>query len=136
MLIGHAEKPDDMGTVLGVTPEGAQDPESLAVGGWQRARTLVHLFSGEARDPRYAAIETPDVIFATGVGHGSHSKRPWQTAQPLAEALVARTGNSEPFCHELSEGSGAEPRRRCDLALGRGPHILAPRGHPGEVAST
>jgi hypothetical protein len=97
MLVRHAEKPDDMGTVLGVTPEGSQDPESLVVRGWQRAGALVHLFSGEARDPRYAAIETPDVIFATGVGHGSHSKRPWQTAQPLAEALVARTGNSGLF---------------------------------------
>ena len=34
MVIRHAEKPDDAGTVFGVSVEGNQDPEALIVRAW------------------------------------------------------------------------------------------------------
>jgi hypothetical protein len=37
MVIRHAEKPDDAGTISGIDVNGNQDREELTVRGWQRA---------------------------------------------------------------------------------------------------
>ena len=82
MFIRHAEKPheppcenDD-----GVKKSGETDKESLTVRGWQRAGALAHFFSSQLP-------VRPNVIFASGIGDGSKSHRPKQTATPLAELI-------------------------------------------------
>jgi broad specificity phosphatase PhoE len=77
MFIRHAEKSDVPGK--GVQPDGMQDDESLTVRGWQRAGALAQFFARPELKP--------GVIFASGLGHGSKSKRPLQTVTPLAELL-------------------------------------------------
>jgi hypothetical protein len=87
MLIRHAEKPSDDGSLAGVTEKGIQDPEELIVRGWQRAGALVRFFapdSGRSADTRLA---TPDAIFASGVAPHSKSLRPQHTVLALAEFL-------------------------------------------------
>jgi broad specificity phosphatase PhoE len=79
MFIRHAEKPGTAEDGNGVTADGAEDDESLAVRGWQRAGALARFFS----QPELR----PSVIFASGLAHGSKSKRPTQTVTPLAELL-------------------------------------------------
>jgi hypothetical protein len=64
MVIRHAEKPDDAGTVFGVTIEGHQDPEELAVRGWQRAGALATFFAPPDDHFRDPLIEEPVTIFA------------------------------------------------------------------------
>jgi hypothetical protein len=84
MLIRHAEKPDDAGTISGVTAAGGQDAEELVVRGWQRSGALVRLFvppNGAFADPRLA---TPKTIFASGVAPHSKSLRPQHTVLELA----------------------------------------------------
>jgi broad specificity phosphatase PhoE len=80
MFIRHAEKPGVPGNGGGVQADGTQDDESLAVRGWQRAGALVRFFSSRPE-------LKPGVIFASGLGHGSKSKRPMQTVTPLADLL-------------------------------------------------
>jgi hypothetical protein len=87
MMIRHAEKPADDGSIDGVTMAGAKDPEELTVRGWQRAAALIRLFApidGHFADPRLA---TPDFIFASKVAHHSPSYRPQHTVTPLADFL-------------------------------------------------
>jgi len=87
MVIRHAEKPDDAGTIFGVSVQGNQDPEELTVRGWQRAGALVTFFAppdGHFRDQR---IEEPGTIFASRVAHHSKSLRPQHTVEPLAELI-------------------------------------------------
>jgi hypothetical protein len=87
MVIRHAEKPNDAGTIFGVDLEGKQDREELTVRGWQRAGALVRFFApvdGHFTDQR---IETPTTIFASGVVHHSKSLRPQHTVGPLAEVI-------------------------------------------------
>jgi hypothetical protein len=87
MVIRHAEKPDDEGTISGVDVQGGQNPEELTVQGWQRAGALVRFFApttGHFADPR---IETPSVIFAGAVAPHSKSLRPQRTVSPLADLL-------------------------------------------------
>lgn len=87
MVIRHAEKPDDAGTVFGVDVQGTQNPEDLIVQGWQRAGALVRFYAppdGHFRDPR---IEKPDAIFATAVAPHSKSLRPQHTVVPLADVI-------------------------------------------------
>jgi broad specificity phosphatase PhoE len=79
MFIRHAEKPGTGTDGNGVTPEGAEDDESLTVRGWQRAGALASFFSKPER--------CPTAIFASGLGPGSKSKRPMQTVTPLADLL-------------------------------------------------
>jgi len=87
MIIRHAEKPSDDGSVAGVSPTGRPDPEALVVRGWQRAGALVRFFApldGTLTDPR---LGTPHAIFASAVGKHSKSLRPQQTVLELASAL-------------------------------------------------
>jgi hypothetical protein len=87
MVIRHAEKPDDAGTIFGVSIQGNQDQEDLIVRGWQRAGALATFFAppdGHFRDQR---IETPGAIFATHVAHHSKSLRPQNTVGPLVELI-------------------------------------------------
>jgi hypothetical protein len=81
MFIRHAEKPGEPpGDGDGVTADGTEDPESLTVRGWQRAGALAKFFS--AQPPL-----RPGIVFAAGVGHGSKSERPIETATPLVDLL-------------------------------------------------
>jgi hypothetical protein len=93
MLIRHAEKPVP-GASRGVDVDGNPDEESLTPKGWQRSGALACFF-----DPRSSALppglSTPDVVFATGVGPGSTSKRSVQTAMTVARLLEEQ--RSVPF---------------------------------------
>ena len=85
MVIRHGEKPPDFGN--GVNSKGAQDNESLAVQGWQRAGGLATLFD-PARGPlQDTQLQVPQFIYATAVAKGSSSERPEETIQPLADKL-------------------------------------------------
>ncbi len=86
MVIRHAEKPVPEGAP-GVAPDGSPDPESLSQAGWERARRLVGFFA----EPAARHIERPDVVFAAAPEVGS--KRPYQTATPLALALSPGQGS-------------------------------------------
>jgi hypothetical protein len=86
MLIRHAEKPIGAGRPFGVTDEGVVDPESLTPRGWQRAGALVRWFGGLAGPPSNG-LPVPTHLFASQIGSGSSSRRPYQTLQPLAESL-------------------------------------------------
>ena len=82
MVIRHAEKPID-GGAKGIDPQGAVNPRSLTVRGWQRAGALTRFFSA----PPIATILAPDIIYAAGTGPGSPSRRPIDTAEPIAAKL-------------------------------------------------
>jgi hypothetical protein len=87
MLIRHAEKPSDDGSVQGVSPAGTPDTEALIVRGWQRAGALVRFFApvrGALVDQRLA---TPRAIFASAVAKHSKSSRPQQTVLEIAAVL-------------------------------------------------
>ena len=99
MIIRHAEKPDDAGTVFGVTIEGHQDPEELTVRGWQRAGALATFFAPPDAHFRDQRIEKPVTIFASRVAPHSKSLRPQHTVEPLAE-LIGR----EKLRLDFSEG--------------------------------
>jgi hypothetical protein len=90
MVIRHAERPSDDGTIVGVSSEGAGDPEELTVQGWQRSGALVRLF--KPFDGRFSnnLLATPDVIFASKVGHKSNSLRPQHTVLALASLLALK----------------------------------------------
>jgi hypothetical protein len=87
MLIRHAEKPSDDGSIKGVAADGEHDDEELIVRGWQRSGALVRFFkprSGPLSDPHLA---TPDIVFASVVGRHSESLRPQHTVLALALML-------------------------------------------------
>lgn len=86
MLIRHAEKPDEGGTILGVDEEGRQNPNELSVRGWQRAGALVRFFAPLGQEHRQG-IATPAAIFACKPYNETASKRPFSTVLPLAAAL-------------------------------------------------
>ena len=87
MIIRHAEKPSDDGTVKGVSAAGTPDVEELIARGWQRSGALVRFFA--PRDGRFAdqRLAQPSTIFASGVGKHSKSLRPQHTVLELATAL-------------------------------------------------
>jgi len=87
MMIRHAEKPIPGGTSLGVSVDGAPDPESLTPRGWQRAGALVGLFMADASAGRRSSLPTPTRLFASQVSPGSSSRRPLETIQPLGERM-------------------------------------------------
>ena len=87
MVIRHAEKADDAGTISGVDVKGNQNRDELTVRGWQRGGALVRFFApvdGHFRDQR---IETAGTIFACRVAPHSKSLRPQHTVGPLAEII-------------------------------------------------
>ena len=85
MLIRHAEKPAGTEPPFGITVDGAMDPLSLTVVGWQRAGALVELF-----DPAVGAVRSslarPMHLFASNPGTNG-SKRPLETITPLSQRL-------------------------------------------------
>jgi hypothetical protein len=87
MLIRHAEKPSDDGTVRGVSMAGSQDQEELVVRGWQRSGALVRLFAPLNGQFVHHQLTTPRVIFASAVAKHSNSLRPQHTVLDLATEL-------------------------------------------------
>jgi hypothetical protein len=87
MVIRHAEKPDDAGTIFGVSVQGNQDQEALIVRGWQRAGALATFFAPPDDHFRDQRIEKPGTIFATRIAPHSKSLRPQHTVGPLAEII-------------------------------------------------
>jgi hypothetical protein len=72
MLIRHAEKPDETGSVLGIDEAGRPDPNQLSVRGWQRAGALVRFFAPLGQEhPK--GMATPSAIFACKPHNGSSS---------------------------------------------------------------
>ena len=95
MVIRHAEKPGDAGTVFGVSAEGNQNPEALIVRGWQRAGALATFFAPQDGHFRGERIETPDVVFAGRVAHHGKSLSPQYTVGPLAEPIGHSEGDEQ-----------------------------------------
>lgn len=99
VVIRHAQKPTRKPRRRGIREDGAADPESLSVRGWQHAGALAAVFVGPGPGAGDPVVARPDVIFAAGAGKkkatiggrvvkvGSHSRRPIQTVTPLAAAL-------------------------------------------------
>jgi broad specificity phosphatase PhoE len=85
MFIRHAEKPQD-GADGGFSSDGQADPESLTARGWQRAGALARYFNPQSPAAGDILLK-PAVVFASGIGAGSKSKRPMETVSPLVELL-------------------------------------------------
>jgi len=87
MLMRHAEKPSDDGTVLGVTQTGVADQDELSVRGWQRAGGLAHLFSVLGGAGPIGELAKPRALFAPAIAGPVKSKRSRHTILPLAKRL-------------------------------------------------
>jgi hypothetical protein len=87
MIVRHAEKPSDEGSIFGVSQAGAQDPEELIVRGWQRSGALPRFFDPLNGQFVNTKLATPDIIFASAVRHHSKSLRPQHTVLALADLL-------------------------------------------------
>ncbi|WP_298420622.1 hypothetical protein [uncultured Kordia sp.] len=74
LILRHAEKPTEASN------------ENLSIKGYERAAALAYYMP--------ATFGTIDHIFAAGVGHKSHSKRPVETITPLAERLGKKVHDS------------------------------------------
>ena len=88
LLARHAEKPGGAFPGEGLTFDGQPDEKSLVIRGWQRAGAWAALFaSGEAAGD----YPLPNVVYAArpeSVSPGaSFSRRPWETAMPVAKRL-------------------------------------------------
>jgi hypothetical protein len=87
LIIRHAEKPKRAWPGPGLTPEGAQDDESLVIRGWQRAGSWSALFGaglGGIDFPRPGKIYAADPNDTTS---DLTSHRPFETITPLAAQL-------------------------------------------------
>ena len=87
MVIRHAEKPAESGPPHGINVNGDKDSESLIIKGWQRAGALACFFA-----PSYGPLQNPELakpqfLYASGIGHHSHSERPQETITPLSAKL-------------------------------------------------
>jgi hypothetical protein len=91
MIIRHAERPSDDGSIDGVNMSGTKDPEELTVRGWQRAGALVRFFAPANGHFVNAQLATPDTIFASKVAHHSPSLRPQHTVMLLADFCTSRS---------------------------------------------
>jgi hypothetical protein len=87
MLIRHAERPDKLNGILGVSPSGLKDKEALCVRGWQRAGALVRFFAPFNDCFLHPSLATPQYLFACRPLPDNKSRRPLQTIEPLAEYL-------------------------------------------------
>lgn len=109
MVIRHAEKPDAGNA--GVQLDGSQDDESLIVQGWQRAGALAVLF-----DPSRASLQSPDLavplfLFAAKFDPAKHSKRPFQTLEPLSLKLnltINDTFKKDDYAKMLADAMACE----------------------------
>ena len=86
MVIRHAEKPSDDGSIKGVDAAGKEDKHELIVRGWQRSGALARFFAprGEFTSPLLAK---PKTIFASKVDGDGKSLRPQHTVLELATLL-------------------------------------------------
>lgn len=93
MVIRHAEKPNEDGSVQGVNSNGSANPQALSVLGWQRAGALVSFFTsftgGGAEH-----IEKPEFLFAPRPTEKAPSERALQTLQPLA-GFIGKTVSTQ-----------------------------------------
>jgi len=87
MVIRHAEKPAKSGSPLGVSTDGNKDSESLIVDGWQRAGGLACFFAPTSGPLQNSKLANPQFLYASGIAHHSHSKRPQETITPLSNKL-------------------------------------------------
>jgi broad specificity phosphatase PhoE len=87
LVIRHAEKPERHGSG-GVDVAGRPDAESLTPRGWQRAGALVQFLAPGDAGPR-PPLARPKHLFAARANQtgDDHSKRPYQTIEPLAAHL-------------------------------------------------
>jgi hypothetical protein len=87
MVIRHAEKPSEDGSIEGVDTAGVEDKHELIVRGWQRSGALARFFA-----PRHGftnpLLAQPSTIFASKVGKESKSLRPQHTVLELATLLT------------------------------------------------
>jgi hypothetical protein len=115
MLIRHAEKPDKPNHILGVSPLGEKDKESLSVRGWQRAGALVRFFAPAHERFTHKVLVTPQFLFSCKVLPDNPSQRPLQTLLPLAEFLGTEINL------EFAEGHEAD---LIEAALAAPGHVL------------
>src|SRR3954469_20913317 len=87
MLVRHAEKPSDNGSVRGVDENGSRDPNELTVRGWQRAGALVRFFAPPNGGFSHPALATPETIFACAPNGHEEGSRSVHTVEPLAKFL-------------------------------------------------
>ena len=89
MIIRHAEKPSQDGTIGGVDESGVSDRESLSVRGWQRAGALVRYFSSNGSGTMDQRLAEPQHLFASKIdpAANSTSRRSLQTLTPIAQTL-------------------------------------------------
>jgi hypothetical protein len=118
MVIRHAEKPSDDGSIKGVDAAGKEDKHELIVRGWQRAGALARLFAPlkAFTDPRLAQ---PKTIFASKVDDQSSSLRPQHTVLGLATLL----GPQAQFV--LDYGKGKEDKLVEAVIAADGPVLIA-----------
>jgi hypothetical protein len=114
MIIRHAEKPTEDGTIRGVAEHGAHDRHALSVRGWQRAGALVRFFAPLGQTDTSEHIAPPRAIFASAPTLENPSSRSRQTVAPLADELGV------PVASDLTKGD--------ELALAE-----AVLSHPGPV---
>ena len=118
MVIRHAEKPSDDGSIEGVNAKGKQDKHELIVRGWQRSGALVRFFAPRQgfTGPR---IATPNTIFASKVDDQSSSLRPQHTVLELATLL----GPKAQFA--VDYGKGKEDKLVKAAIAATGPVLIA-----------
>ncbi len=133
MIIRHAEKPDQNGTVLGIDEAGRPDPNQLSVRGWQHTGALVPFFASAQQEGR-EAIATPSAILACKPNNGAGSVRSLSTVSPLAGVLGI------PVIHQFEKGDDAALRETVKsisgIVLICWSHKLIPgvaRGPAGEI---
>jgi hypothetical protein len=84
LIIRHAEKPDEDWPGPGLTSDGAPDPQSLVIRGWQRSGAWAALFGAGLGGTDYPA---PAAIYAANPAGSGVSQRPFETITALAPRL-------------------------------------------------